>query len=104
MVFKVLKSGFPRLPGARGNTQRAVGPRQRKAKEAVQVIRDVTSELIQKCYEIAQEEGTEVDGEEYVNESDPTILRFLIDAREEVTSTQLRDDLLSMLVSAGIGL
>ena len=76
-----------------------VVPRQRKAKEAVQVIRDVTSELIQKCYEIAQEEGTEAAGEEYVNENDPTILRFLIDAREEVTSTQLRDDLLSMLVA-----
>lgn len=30
---------------------------------------------------------------------DPSILRFLIAAREETTSTQLRDDLLSMLVA-----
>lgn len=30
---------------------------------------------------------------------DPSVLRFLIAAREEVESTQLRDDLLSMLVA-----
>jgi cytochrome P450 len=30
---------------------------------------------------------------------DPSVLRFLIAAREEVDSTQLRDDLLSMLVA-----
>lgn len=30
---------------------------------------------------------------------DPSVLRFLIAAREEVNSTQLRDDLLSMLVA-----
>jgi carotene epsilon-monooxygenase len=34
-----------------------------------------------------------------MNESDPSVLRFLIAAREEVDSTQLRDDLLSMLVA-----
>lgn len=37
--------------------------------------------------------------EEYLNDLDPSILRFLIAAREETTSTQLRDDLLSMLVA-----
>jgi hypothetical protein len=31
------------------------------------------------------------------------VLRFLIAAREEVESTQLRDDLLSMLVAGGCG-
>ena len=34
-----------------------------------------------------------------MNESDPSVLRFLIASRQEVTSTQLRDDLLSMLVA-----
>lgn len=37
--------------------------------------------------------------QEYLNNADPSVLRFLIAAREEVTSTQLRDDLLSMLVA-----
>ena len=32
--------------------------------------------------------------QEYINTSDPSVLRFLIAAREEVDSTQLRDDLL----------
>ena len=37
--------------------------------------------------------------EGYINDSDPSVLRFLIAAREEASSTQLRDDLLSMLVA-----
>ena len=37
--------------------------------------------------------------ENYINEGDPSILRFLIAARDEVSATQLRDDLLSMLVA-----
>ena len=38
-------------------------------------------------------------GEEYVNPGDPSVLRFLIASREEVSAQQLRDDLLSMLVA-----
>ncbi len=38
-------------------------------------------------------------GEDYINEADPSVLRFLIASRVEVSSTQLRDDLLSMLVA-----
>ena len=34
-----------------------------------------------------------------MNEADPSVLRFLIASREEVSSRQLRDDLLSMLVA-----
>lgn len=37
--------------------------------------------------------------EGYINEADPSVLRFLIASRQEVSSTQLRDDLLSMLVA-----
>ena len=37
--------------------------------------------------------------EGYINDADPSILRFLIASREEVSSVQLRDDLLSMLVA-----
>ena len=38
-------------------------------------------------------------GEDYINEADPSVLRFLIASRDEVSSRQLRDDLLSMLVA-----
>lgn len=71
------------------------------------VIRDTTSMLIAKCKAMVDEEsrvnGTlDFDEEDYMNEADPSILRFLIASREEVTSTQLRDDLLSMLVAGAL--
>lgn len=74
-------------------------PRQIKAEKAVEVIRETVEELIAKCKEIVEAEGEKIDNEEYVNEADPSILRFLLASREEVSSIQLRDDLLSMLVA-----
>lgn len=74
-------------------------PRQIKAEEAVTVIRRTVEELIAKCKEIVESEGERIDEEEYVNDADPSILRFLLASREEVSSVQLRDDLLSMLVA-----
>lgn len=79
--------------------------RQRKALAAVQLIRDTTTDLIRKCKEMVDEEEMRAasaaaeSGQEYLNDADPSVLRFLIAAREEVDSTQLRDDLLSMLVA-----
>ncbi|WOL10144.1 carotene epsilon-monooxygenase, chloroplastic isoform X2 [Canna indica] len=74
-------------------------PRQVEAEKAVTVIRNTVEELITKCKEIVEAEGEQIKGEEYVNETDPSILRFLLASREEVSSVQLRDDLLSMLVA-----
>lgn len=76
-------------------------PRQRKALAAVEIIRQTTEELIAKCKAIvdAEEEAASFDPENYINDSDPSVLRFLIASREEVDSEQLRDDLLSMLVA-----
>lgn len=74
-------------------------PRQIKAENSVTIIRKTVEELIIKCRQIVEEEGERIDGEEYVNEADPSILRFLLASREEVSSVQLRDDLLSMLVA-----
>ncbi|KXZ43836.1 hypothetical protein GPECTOR_79g115 [Gonium pectorale] len=80
-------------------------PRQRKALEAVELIRQTTNDLIRKCKEMVDEEEIRAasaaaeSGQDYMNASDPSVLRFLIAAREEVDSTQLRDDLLSMLVA-----
>lgn len=81
-----------------------VDSRQRKAAEAVRIIRETTEELIDKCKKIVEEEERQGGqrqeiGEDYIDEADPSILRFLIAARDEVSSMQLRDDLLSMLVA-----
>ncbi|WVZ57532.1 hypothetical protein U9M48_007907 [Paspalum notatum var. saurae] len=74
-------------------------PRQIKAENAVKIIRNTVEELIMKCKEIVEAENEQIEGEEYVNEGDPSILRFLLASRDEVSSVQLRDDLLSMLVA-----
>ncbi|GLT89867.1 hypothetical protein SLE2022_078290 [Rubroshorea leprosula] len=74
-------------------------PRQIKAEKAVTIIRTTVEELIKQCKEIVESEGERINEEEYVNETDPSILRFLLASREEVSSLQLRDDLLSMLVA-----
>ncbi|KAL3357150.1 hypothetical protein AABB24_017703 [Solanum stoloniferum] len=74
-------------------------PRQIKAENAVSLIRRTVEELIAKCREIVESEGERINEDEYVNDRDPSILRFLLASREEVSSVQLRDDLLSMLVA-----
>mmetsp|Transcript_12598 Transcript_12598/g.35989 ORF Transcript_12598/g.35989 Transcript_12598/m.35989 type:complete len:244 (+) Transcript_12598:1235-1966(+) len=48
---------------------------------------------------VEAEETASTFDEDYINDSDPSVLRFLIASREEVSSVQLRDDLLSMLVA-----
>lgn len=63
---------------------RKIVPRQIKAEKAVTVIRKTVEELIIKCKEIVETEGERIDDEEYVNDSDPSILRFLLASREEV--------------------
>lgn len=59
-------------------------PRQIKAERAVTIIRKTVEELIAKCKEMVEAEGERVDREDYVNEADPSILRFLLASREEV--------------------
>ena len=61
-----------------------VVPRQIKAAEAVSIIRETVEELVAKCKAIVEEEGERLNNEEYMNEKDPSILRFLLASREEV--------------------
>jgi carotene epsilon-monooxygenase len=78
----------------------ALVPRQRKAAAAVALIRATTEELIAQCRAMVDAEAAEAAFDpEYVNDADPSVLRFLIASREEVSSVALRDDLLSMLVA-----
>lgn len=64
------------------------------------IIRQTTEELIAKCKEIVEreQEFATLDSE-YMNDTDPSVLRFLLASRVEVSEQQLRDDLLSMLVA-----
>ncbi|XP_073044340.1 carotene epsilon-monooxygenase, chloroplastic [Primulina eburnea] len=102
-VYTALKEAELRstdiLPYWKINFLCKVIPRQIKAEKAVSLIRQTVEELISKCKEIVETEGERISEEEYVNDTDPSILRFLLASREEVSSTQLRDDLLSMLVA-----
>jgi carotene epsilon-monooxygenase len=43
-------------------------------------------ELVDKCKAIVEAEGESLNNEEYVNEKDPSILRFLLASREEVSN------------------
>lgn len=102
-VYTALKEAELRstdiLPYWKINFLCKVIPRQIKAEKAVSLIRQTVEVLISKCKEIVETEGERISEEEYVNYTDPSILRFLLASREEVSSTQLRDDLLSMLVA-----
>jgi carotene epsilon-monooxygenase len=53
------------------------------------VIRQTVEELIEKCKKIVEIEGEKINEEEYVNDNDPSILRFLLASREEVCSCSL---------------
>ncbi|KAL2514309.1 Carotene epsilon-monooxygenase [Forsythia ovata] len=102
-VYTALKEAELRstdlLPYWKINALCKVVPRQIKAEKAVCLIRQTVEELISKCREIVENEGERINEDEYVNDTDPSILRFLLASREEVSSAQLRDDLLSMLVA-----
>ncbi|XP_023764664.1 carotene epsilon-monooxygenase, chloroplastic [Lactuca sativa] len=102
-VYTALKEAEARstdiLPYWKSKTLCKIIPRQIKAEKAVTIIRETVEELILKCKEMVEKEGEKINDEDYVNDADPSILRFLLASREEVSSEQLRDDLLSMLVA-----
>nr|AYV88886.1 cytochrome P450 oxidase CYP97C42 [Polygala tenuifolia] len=102
-VYTALKEAEARstdvIPYWKINLLCKIIPRQIKAEKAVTIIRRTVEELISKCKEIVEVEGERITEDDYVNETDPSILRFLLASREEVSSVQLRDDLLSMLVA-----
>ena len=79
-----------------------LSPRQRAATDAVRIIRDTTEALVARCKALVEaEERGEIDLNDPAAAADatPSVLRFLIAARDDVDSTQLRADLLSMLVA-----
>jgi beta-ring hydroxylase len=73
-------------------------PRQRQCQAALAVISDTLDELIAKCRRLVEEEDEEF-VEEFLSRADPSILHFLVASGEEITSKQLRDDLMTMLIA-----
>ncbi|KAI9157040.1 hypothetical protein LWI28_015923 [Acer negundo] len=75
-----------------------ISPRQRKVKEALKLINDTLDDLIAICKRMVDEEELQFH-KEYVNEKDPSILHFLLASGDDVSSKQLRDDLMTMLIA-----
>uniref|UniRef100_M8CAZ1 Cytochrome P450 97B2 n=1 Tax=Aegilops tauschii TaxID=37682 RepID=M8CAZ1_AEGTA len=85
-----------------------ISPRQRKVNEALALINNILDELIATCKknhdtgQLLQRMVDEEDlqfHEEYMNEKDPSILHFLLASGDDVSSKQLRDDLMTMLIA-----
>ena len=76
----------------------ALVPRQRQNTAALQVISQTLDELIAKCKRLVEEEDEEF-VEEFLSRADPSILHFLIASGDDITSKQLRDDLMTLLIA-----
>ncbi|KAK9138084.1 hypothetical protein Sjap_008678 [Stephania japonica] len=75
-----------------------ISPRQRKVTAALKLINDVLNDLIARCKRMVEEEELQFH-DEYMNEQDPSILHFLLASGDDVSSKQLRDDLMTMLIA-----
>lgn len=75
-----------------------VSPRLKKVNAALKLINDTLNDLIAVCKRLVEEEDLQFH-EEYMNEQDPSILHFLLASGDDVTSKQLRDDLMTMLIA-----
>ncbi|KAK3242080.1 hypothetical protein CYMTET_48208 [Cymbomonas tetramitiformis] len=101
-VYTVLREAEYRsitiLPYWKVPPLRWVVPRQRKVAKALDIINETLDRLVARCKKMVEEEDQEF-MEEYLNKADPSILHFLIASGEEVSSKQLRDDLMTLLIA-----
>ncbi|CAI8613224.1 unnamed protein product [Vicia faba] len=75
-----------------------ISPRQRKVAASLKLVNDTLNNLIAICKRMVDEEELQFH-EEYMNEQDPSILHFLLASGDDVSSKQLRDDLMTMLIA-----
>nr|GMD33615.1 protein LUTEIN DEFICIENT 5, chloroplastic [Ipomoea batatas] len=73
-------------------------PKLKKVNTALKLINDTLNDLIAICKRMVDEEELQFH-EEYMNEQDPSILHFLLASGDDVSSKQLRDDLMTMLIA-----
>eukprot|EP01039_Chlorochromonas_danica_P009029 gene9029-9964_t len=76
-------------------------PRLRKFNADLKILNDVLNKLIEEALLSANKgDAEELENRDYETMANPSLLRFLVDMRgEDVTSHQLRDDLMTMLVA-----
>ncbi|XP_021772388.1 protein LUTEIN DEFICIENT 5, chloroplastic-like [Chenopodium quinoa] len=75
-----------------------VSPRLKKVNAALKLINSTLDDLIAICKRLVDEEELQFH-EEYMNEQDPSILHFLLASGDDVSSKQLRDDLMTLLIA-----
>lgn len=75
-----------------------ISPKLKKVNSALQLINGTLDDLIAICKRMVEEEELQFH-EEYMNEKDPSILHFLLASGDDVSSKQLRDDLMTMLIA-----
>ncbi|CAA3022852.1 LUTEIN DEFICIENT 5, chloroplastic [Olea europaea subsp. europaea] len=75
-----------------------ISPKLKKVNVALKLINDTLDDLIAICKRMVDEEELNFH-EEYMNEQDPSILHFLLASGDDVSSKQLRDDLMTMLIA-----
>ncbi|ERM98042.1 protein LUTEIN DEFICIENT 5, chloroplastic [Amborella trichopoda] len=75
-----------------------LSPRQRKVNASIKFINDTLDSLIDICKKMVESEELQFH-EEYMNEQDPSILHFLLASGDDVSSKQLRDDLMTLLIA-----
>jgi cytochrome P450 len=72
---------------------------QRENKAALQLINTTLTSLIAESKALLDAENIAFDEDTFLSTADPSILHFLIAAGDEITSKQLRDDLMTMLIA-----
>lgn len=75
-----------------------ISPKLKKVNSALELINGTLDDLIAICKRMVEEEELQFH-EEYMNEKDPSILHFLLASGDDVSSKQLRDDLMTMLIA-----
>ncbi|KAM0941974.1 putative cytochrome P450 [Dioscorea sansibarensis] len=75
-----------------------ISPRQKKVSQALKLVNNTLDDLIAICKRMVEQEELQFH-EEYMNEQDPSILHFLLASGDDVSSKQLRDDLMTLLIA-----
>ncbi|CAN4106369.1 unnamed protein product [Withania somnifera] len=75
-----------------------ISPKLKKVNAALKLINATLDDLIAISKRMVDEEELQFH-EEYISEKDPSILHFLLASGDEVSSKQLRDDLMTMLIA-----
>ncbi|GER28828.1 cytochrome P450 [Striga asiatica] len=75
-----------------------ISPKLKKVNAALKLVNETLDGLIAICKKMVEEEELQFH-EEYINEQDPSILHFLLASGDDVSSKQLRDDLMTLLIA-----